>query len=176
MSVLNIQADLTFIAKITEILTIAGVTSTITPTFLATQRKHLDNGLSTGGTVAGKCDLWWAKSGRVLASSASETWTLSALTDDALRSIPFVRIRFLLMLVTSSTGNDFFTAGAAGTHPWTAPFSGTTPAEIVRGLWFKMDDSPAALVVTSGSSDQLKITNSGSASMTYSIILGGNSD
>ena len=156
-----------------ESVTLGGNAQKLTSRFPANMYSF-SNGTSTGGTVSGVVDLTWSKASVTLASSASVTYTLSGVTDDLGRTIAFARIRVWIQ-VTSRTGNDYLTVGAAGTHPFTAPFSGTTPAILVRDLFHQIDDSPAALVVTSGSADQLKITNSGSASVTFTIWAQGNS-
>lgn len=159
--------------KPVETLTTAGQTTNLNPSF-PLNSYSFTNGTSTTGTVASVVDQWWAKSGVTLASSASTTYTLSSLTDDLGRTIAFVRVRLILLQVTTRTGNDYLTIGGAAANPWAAIVANTNDLILIRDMWHLVDNSPAAYVVASGSSDQLKILNSGSASMVFSILLVGN--
>lgn len=138
---------------------------------------NFTNGTSSAGTVAGVVDLHWESGPVVLAAAGSQTYTLSALTDTLGRTVAFARIRKVYLIVTAKTltSNDFLTVGNATTHPWTAYLQGTTPTHTVRDTWLIVDNSPAALVVTAATNDQLKILNGGANSMTFQLILAGNS-
>jgi hypothetical protein len=124
------------------------------------------------GTTANAVDLRFEHS-YTLAASASTTLTLSALTDDLGRAVAFARVRKLIVYVTAKTGSDFLTVGNAALHPWTAIVGGTTQTIPVRDLLLLVGAGTTAYVVTSGSSDQLKILNSGSASITFTVAISG---
>jgi hypothetical protein len=108
-----------------------------------------------------------------LAAGASTTLVLSALTDDIGRTIAFARIKTLEIKITAKTANDALTVGAAATNPIASLMGGTTPTFTVRRYFLDVADDAAGFVVTSGSSDQLKLTNSGTASMTFVVSISG---
>lgn len=126
------------------------------------------------GTTLGSVDYHFEHT-YTLASSATQTLTLSALTDDLGRAVAFVKVRRLSINVTSKTGNDFLTVGAAGSNPWTAILGGTTPTYIVRNYDLKIANDTTSFAVAAASNDQLKIVNSGSASMTFVVSISGTS-
>jgi len=132
------------------------------------------NGTSTTGTVAGVIDLHFENS-YVLAASGTQTLTLSALVDTLGRTVAMARVRKLLILVTSKTvaSNDALTVGNAATHAWVAFLGGTTPTVTVRDAFLILDNSPAGLPVVASTTDQLKILNSGSNSMTVFVAIDG---
>jgi hypothetical protein len=127
----------------------------------------------TNGTGASQIDLHWEKAGNsavTLAAGASVTYTLSALADDIGRTVAFARVRRLSLRITAKTGGDYLTVGGAATNPWTAPWSGTVT---VRDYLLDVAAGATAHVVSAGSSDQLKITNSGSNPLTFEVALSG---
>lgn len=132
----------------------------------------------TSGTGAGQVDLHWEKAATTavtLAAGASVTYTLSALTDAQARPVAFARVDKLVIWITSKTGNDYLTVGGAALHDWVAIVGATGNTFVVRGLEVKVAGDATGFVVTSGVSDQIKITNSGSASITFWIALSGRS-
>lgn len=109
-----------------------------------------------------------------LNASANTTYTLTALTDDAGRSITLAGgVRVLVIHVTSRTAGDYLTVGAAGTNPWTSPFNGTAPALKVFDLLVLGVGSTDKYAVTINSNEQLKVTNSGSNPITFKLALLG---
>lgn len=174
MSVEALTSQLSVTGRISETLTAGGQSSTLQLNEPQNSYSFL-TGTSSTGTIASVLDLHWEKAAVTLASSGTVTYTLSALTDDLGRTVALARVRFVLLQITTKTANDALTIGNAATHPWLAPFGGTTPTITVRDLWLIVDNSPAGLVVTSSSSDQLLITNSGSSSITFNIYIAGNS-
>lgn len=147
------------------------VTETFTYGFATSQANtaRIDPTNSFGnGTTNANCDLHYEKSAVTLASGASVTYTLSALTDDLGRAVAFVKVRAMIIQVTSRTAADYLTVGAAASNPWLAFLGGTTPTMKVYDLDVKVA-STDGFTVTASSSDQLKITNSGAASMTFKI-------
>jgi hypothetical protein len=124
------------------------------------------------GTTAGAQDLHWENT-YTLAAGASQTITLSALTDGLTRTVALARVKRLAVLISAKTGNDYLTVGNATTNPWLAIQGGTAPTFIVRRYELKIADDATGFVVVAGSSDQLKLTNSGAASMTISVKISG---
>lgn len=123
------------------------------------------------GTAIGQIDLRWElgfKTALTLAASASVTYTLSALTDEGGRAVAFARVKKLIVFLVTRTDGDFLTVGGASSHAWTA-----VPTFEVYDLEAKVNNQTTAFVVTASSSDQLKITNSGSNSITFQIALSG---
>ncbi len=109
-----------------------------------------------------------------LNGSASVTYTLTALTDDATRAITLAGgVRVLYLSVTSRTAGDFLTVGAAASNPWTSIFAGTTPALKVFDLLVLGVGSTDKYAVTNASNEQLKIINSGSNPITFKLALLG---
>lgn len=106
-----------------------------------------------------------------LASAATVTYTLVSLTDGLGRSLSVAGgVRYLGISVTSRTAGDYLTIGQAATHPWTAPFVGTTPGLKVYDLLILGVFGTDKYTVSSGSSDQLLITNSGSNPITFNFV------
>lgn len=124
------------------------------------------------GTAAGSIDLAFEHT-YTLAAGASTTLTLSALTDDIGRTVPFARIKRLSIQISAKTANDSLTVGAAASNPITSLMGGTTPTFTVRRYHLVVADDAAGFVVASGTADQLKLTNSGSASMTFIVSISG---
>ena len=123
----------------------------------------------SNGNGSNQVQLHWEAANVTLAASASTTYTLSALTDSLGRTVAFSKVMLMILQVITLTAGDYLTVGAAASHPWTAYLGGTTPTEIVYDLLVRAVAQTDGLTVTSGSSDQLKITNSGSNSITFSI-------
>lgn len=152
---------------VTETLSFASTTSNIS---IQSQPSYS----YTNGTTSTAIDFHYEHT-YTLASSASTTLTLSALTDDQGRTVAFVKVKKLSIYVTTKTGNDFLTVGAAASNPFTSILGGTTPTYIVRGYDLKVAQDTTGFAVTASASDQLKIVNSGSASMTFTVSISGTS-
>lgn len=115
-----------------------------------------------------------ASSPITLASSASVTYTLTSLTDNLGRSISFAGgVRAWGIYVTSRTAGDYLTVGNAASNPWTAFLGGTTPTFKVYDVFFVGVKSTDKYAVTAASNEQIKVTNSGSNSMTFQFIMAG---
>lgn len=127
----------------------------------------------TNGTGTDQANLQWGKTGVTLAGGASVTYTLSSLTDDLGRAVAFTGVRLLVISVTSRTAGDYLTVGNAASNPWAAPFGGGTHTTKVYTFLAVAADKTDKFVVSSGSSDQLKLVNSGSNSLTFSIHIVG---
>jgi hypothetical protein len=127
------------------------------------------------GTAAGQCDRKWSWT-NTLSHGASDTWTLSALTDGLGRNGSMARVKGILVETSASVDGDDLGLGAAATHPWTALTGSSTAVIPVKslGVFLIAATNTTGLVVTSGSSDQLKITNNSSVNpITYRIALAG---
>jgi hypothetical protein len=109
--------------------------------------------------------------GRVLAPSASVTYVLSAALDRLSRTIPFLHIKVLVIDIVSRTAGDHIVWGPGVTNGWTGLLaSGTMP---VWRLMVHVIDKVDSIPVTSGSNDQLTLSNAGSNPMTYKLLLLG---
>jgi hypothetical protein len=153
---------------VTETLAFGSVTglaaaATLTPSYTFTT-----------GVVATAVDLHYEHD-FTLANGVSTTLVLSALTDDLGRTVAFAKIKRFSIYITSKTGNDFLTVGAAASNPIVSLMGGTTPTTIVRGYELKVANDTNGFAVAAGSADQLKILNSGSASMTFTVAISGTS-
>lgn len=161
--------------EVTEQLALG--TASVGVVFPESPAYSFSNGTSTAGTVPNVIDLHWEKgslggSAVTLAASASVTYTLSALTDDQGRAVAFARLHgFTIRVIATTAGSgDFLTVGGAATHPCLSIVNGTF---IVKDYEKKVAQDAVGLVVAAGSSDQLKILNSGANPMTFEIALSG---
>lgn len=157
--------------------------------------------LSLGlGTGAGDVDTI-VSTVRSIGASGSDTITLSTMAatgspttinDIFGQAVTLARVRAILIQLLgptdgasgqTATGPDdpdptdaaSITIGDAASHPWTAVFSSTGTYTINNGgSWCHVDDTTNGLVVTSGTSEQLKIVNndSGLAAIYRLVILG----
>lgn len=156
-------------------------TDTVTETFAfgsgtgadvpATSRPTYD---LTNGTGAGQIDYHYEHT-FTLGAAATTTLILSALTDDITRTVAFVKIKRLEIRITSKTGNDALVVGAAAANPVTSFTGGTTPTWTVRTYDLKLAMDANGFAVAAGTSDQLRFTNTGSASMTFIVSISGTS-
>lgn len=154
---------------ITETLTYGNATATGTATAAtAISYPYVNSTASTG------IDFHFSKSYTLL-SAATTTLTLSALVDDLGRTVAFVKVKSFQVQITAKTGNDFLTVGAAAANPWVGFLSGTTPATLIRRYFLTVADDTTGYAVTASVSDQLKIVNSGSSSMTFVVTITGTS-
>lgn len=125
------------------------------------------------GTAAGQIDLHFEKKAVTLAAGASVTYTLSALTDDLGRTVALVKVKTLTINPTTRASGDSLVVGNAGVHPWGGFVGGTAQTYTVYDVDQKVCSEGVA--VTSGTADQLKITNAGSASVTFNLQISGTS-
>jgi hypothetical protein len=153
---------------VTETLTFGTATSVSAQ---AQSQRNFDYG---NGTTAAAIDYHFEKV-YTLAAGAGVTLVLSALVDDLLRTIAFVRVKRLIVDITAKTGSDALTVGNATSDPITSFTGSGTQTWTVRRYDLKVADDATGFVVTAGSADQLKITNSGSSSMTFTVSITGNS-
>ena len=129
----------------------------------------------TAGTAASECDLKWSTSS-TLAAGASETWTLSALTDGLNRAVDFARVKLILIETGATVDGDDLIIGNAPANPWAAIFGAGGQSESVKslGVLLRAALNTTGYPVAAGSSDQLKIANASSANpITYRITFAG---
>lgn len=161
-------------SKYTETITLGAASAQIGPVGLPPTQYSYPYGTSTGGTVASVIDLHYESAEITLASGASQTFTLSALTDAAGRAVAFARIReFLLWIKTKANAADRLDVGNAAAAPWDQLCSDVTKLVSVKDLLLHVDTSPAGMPVGSGTADQVKITNAGTGNITFQLFLKG---
>lgn len=121
------------------------------------------------GTGANAINQRWTKTRT--ATAAPDTWTLSAITDDLGRSIPFAKVR---LVIIQNLGVADLKVGNAASHPWAAPFGSTTSMLRVPAGGFIIIAAPTAagLAVGSGTSDQIMI-DPGAATVDYQMVFLG---
>lgn len=166
----KIGGSLSFI-ELDETLPV-GTATPVVPNFLAPSWSYV-NGASA---IANGINQWWEppSSPITLAGSATVTYVLTSLTDSLGRAVSFVGgVRGFAILVTSRTAGDYLTVGAAASGPWTSWLVGTTPAVIVWDFFAMMVQQTDKYVVASSTNEQLKIVNSGSHNITFTLLLFG---
>lgn len=164
---MNTYENIVVSNTITEVLSAGAISGpaqgTVGPSFSFT------NGTSSTGTVANVIDLRIELTA-TLASSGSTTYTLSSMTDALGRTVAFARVHKINLWLTSVTDGDYLSVGQAGSNPFPV---GSTQAIPVYGALLLVAPNKVGHVVASGSADQLKIHNSGSNSITYTIAITG---
>lgn len=168
---LNIATQVTINLTIVEQLTLGFVTSPV-------QDQILPVFALTAGVGSSQNDLHYEDVGRVLAAGSTETYILSALSDSQGRTIAFVKVRVFMIEITARTAADYLTVGdpgGVGTHVWTAIVGGATQSFKVFDFEMKIAQLTDGFAVTSGSNDQIRITNSGANPITYNFALTGTS-
>ncbi len=125
----------------------------------------------TNGSGADQVNYVFTKSA-TLAISTPVTLTLSALTDDSGRSIPFTKIR---ELVLKNNGTAVMHIGAAAANPWAAIVGDAATDKIpIRpgGVLMMVAPDVTGFAVSSGASDQLKL-DPGATACPYELSLKG---
>ena len=130
----------------------------------------------TSGTGASKANTLYH--GRVtLASSASQSFNLYALTDAFGNSIVNARIRLLYLYNRNSTTGDILTLFNDGTTAaWSGPLGGVDSATVplYPGGFFVLAASDATGYAVANTTNHLfKVTNSSSNSIDFDIIIVG---
>lgn len=127
------------------------------------------------GTGASQADLVWGDT-RTLAASATEDLDLAGTLTAALGgTVTFARVKAIM--VTADPGNtNNVVIGAASATQWVGPFGAATHTHSVQpgGVYLAVAPGATAWPVTAGSTDLLKVANSGAGTgVTYSILLIG---
>lgn len=168
---MNITQNFSLIDELTENLNYGLI---VTPA----QERQTSTYSWQNGTAASQVDLHWELAGSTavtLTAGTSATYTLSALTDAIGRTVAFVRIRKLVIRITSKTDGDatYLTIGGAASHDWTAIVSATGHTLPCRDALVMIAGDTTGLAVTASSSDQLKVKNDSSHSITFEISISG---
>jgi hypothetical protein len=138
------------------------------------------NGTSSGGTVAGVCDLKY-NAQLVIAGAGNTTFDLTALTDTVFGgAINLVRVKlfFFELPISVTPQASSITVGAAASNPWLGWLGGTAPTFLVnKGMLVYVGFDPGAVgFITSGTSKVVKILNNdGTNSATVNVGFIGNS-
>jgi len=129
------------------------------------------------GTAAGQADKIWHDQ-RMLSAATSETLDLSTLTNTLFNStitINLARVKCIFIKNRSTNAGDELAVGGAATNAFEAPF-----ANAAGGLVEVGPNSPLLLANlldgwSVGSNVNLKIANTGTADITYDIVIVGTS-
>lgn len=144
-----------------------------------TDRMSLRRAMSlTSGTAAGKADLRFADT-RTLAASATEDLDLAGvLTDVYGVALTFVKIKGLYVKAADANTNNVVIGNAAATA-WAALLGATGTVTLRPGAAITLttgQEDATAYAVAAGSTDLLKIANSGAGTgVTYDIAIVGTS-
>jgi hypothetical protein len=130
------------------------------------------------GTGTDQCDKIWHDT-RTLAAGASDDLDLNALPQTLFGSaltINLAKVKFLLVVNTSTVAGDDLTVGGAAVQEWTA-WVGTAgdKVRVPADSALLVSNRRTGWSVANGSSDTLRLTNAGSGSVTYKIALAGTS-
>ena len=130
------------------------------------------------GVAADQCDKIWHDT-RTLAAGASDDLDLNSLTNTLFGStvtINFAKVKFLLLVNTSTVAGDDLTLGGAASQEWTAWVGAAgDKVRVPADSCLLVSNKKNGWTVVNGSSDVLRIGNVGSAAVTYKIVLAGTS-
>lgn len=131
--------------------------------------------LLTSGTGSGQADLVWSDT-RTLSASANEDLDLAgALVGAFGATTTFVRVKAILVVADAANTNNVVVGGAAATQ-FVGPFGAATHTIAIQpgNAFFISATGATAWPVTAGSTDFLRVANSGAGtSVTYSIVIVG---
>ena len=132
----------------------------------------------TYGTESDEMDLLWHDQ-RTIAASASEDLDLAdgTLIDAFGVASAFVEVRMICIVASADNTNDVVIGGSA-TSEWLGWLTATGDKVTIPAgaISYNYTPNDGTWAVTSGSSDTLKIANSGgTTSVTYDIYIGGTS-
>jgi hypothetical protein len=128
------------------------------------------------GTAIDQADQVYLSDGRTLATTVSEELDLSgSLVNEQGETVAFTKVKFLLIQNDSTDASCILSVGGAASNGWISAFGDATDKIKVGpgGKLLLWNPSLAGYAVTAGTADKLKIENPGTATATYSIIIGG---
>jgi hypothetical protein len=130
------------------------------------------------GTSDNQADKVWHDS-RTLAAAASDDLDLTSLANTIFGStvtISFAKFKAVLIVNTSTTTGDDLTVGGAASQEWTAWVAAAgDKVRVPANSCLLISNKKTGWTVTDGSSDTLRITNTGAGSITYKIAILGTS-
>jgi hypothetical protein len=143
-------------------------TPTTTETFIASDTL-------ASGTGLDQADQFWSDSG-TLASTASATLDIAGgITNSLNETATFAIVKWLKVRVTSTNTADILSIGGAASNAWESWVGAA--GDIVKvgpGGSFSLENpSAAGYPVAAGSGDQLKLTNGGTNTLSYEIMIVG---
>ena len=127
------------------------------------------------GVVLDKADLLWHDV-RILAAGTSEDIDISGgINDQFGTAVSFARIKGFLVRNQTVEAGCILEVGGAASNEWYswAGAAGDITKVGPDGVLYLWNPSAAGFAVTAGTADTLKINNSGSAAVTYQIVLIG---
>ena len=132
----------------------------------------------TSGIGSGQADRIWHDE-RTLAASAVDELVLSALESSVFGNdveVALAKVKALLIVVTTTTAGTELTLGDAAADAWVGPFnSAGDRLKLGPDAALFLVDKQSGWSVGAGTSDVLKIANTGSVEATYRIVIVGTS-
>ncbi|REJ94886.1 MAG: hypothetical protein DWQ35_07390 [Planctomycetota bacterium] len=133
------------------------------------------------GTADDQADRLWHDE-RTLATATHEDLDLTALAASVFENsvtVSLATVRALLLINTATTaGEDLLVGGAgAGGNAWASPFNGDQDAQLVlpADATLLLVNKKNTWTIANGASDQLRIANDGTGSITYRVVIVGTS-
>lgn len=124
------------------------------------------------GTVLNQCNIGWASTRSLAATSETLNFSNSSLVDAFGVGLAFVKLKFLAIWNQNTTAGQTLVIGNA-TNPLGLFSAGTTTYTIgPNGRFIIAEPSLAGIAVTASSADSLKL-NAGSNTVTYTIVAAG---
>ena len=132
----------------------------------------------TDGTAADEADVLWHDE-RTLSAAANDDLDLTALARTIFGgalTVTLSKVKALLIVNTHATAGEDLTLGAAATNAWVGPFGAATHTlDVSAESSVLLINRKTGWTVSDGSSDVLRITNSGTGDITYRIAIIGTS-
>ena len=127
------------------------------------------------GTGLDQADQVWSDSG-TLSSTASATLDIAGgLTNNLGETVTFAIVKGLAISVTSTNTTDIMSVGGAASNAWETWVGAA--GDVVKvgpgGVLLNWNPSAAGFAVTAGSADQLKLTNTGTNTLSYNVWICG---
>ncbi|HEX6962106.1 MAG TPA: hypothetical protein VF175_09585 [Lacipirellula sp.] len=124
------------------------------------------------GTALNQCNIGWASTRSLASTTETLNFSNSSLVDAFGVGLAFAKIKFLAIWNQNTTAGQTLVIGNA-TNPLALFSAGTATYTIgPNGRFIIAEPSLAGITVTGSSADSLKL-NSGSATVTYTIIVAG---
>ncbi|MCE9604569.1 MAG: hypothetical protein K8U03_06645 [Planctomycetia bacterium] len=160
-------------ASLTWLLQDALELSTITDVSKLEYTAGLANGVGSG-----QADRIWHDE-RTLAAGAADDLVLSALASSVFGNsvqVALAKVKALLIVCKTTDAGAELTVGNAASHTWLGPFNtATARATLAADSSLLLINKQAGWSVGVGTTDVLRILNSGSGSATYRIVIVGTS-